>query len=301
MFTLMFLVLILLGIYFSLGIQRNARNDLTINLRPTRIIPFVIAAVIVLTIDLSYTTVDAGYSSVVTKFGKVQRTIDPGLHFIIPFVESAHPISTQTHVVKPDVGASSHDLQQVQTQVTLAYHFDPAYVGYIYTQLADASDNAVENKVINPAIIEAIKATTALYDAQDLIGKRPEVRNGIDKFVSARIAPYHVIAESVSITHFDFSKDYNDAIEAKVTAQQHAEKAQNDLTRIQVEAQQQIAQAKGEAEALRVQKEQITPELLQLRMIEMMKEKWDGHLPENYFGGTAPLPIMDVFKNAGKK
>jgi prohibitin 2 len=267
----------------------------------TSAIPGLLLAFLFFAVFLSYTTVDAGYSAVVTRFGKVNRTFPPGLHFILPFVETAHPISTQTHVVKPDVGASSHDLQQVQTQVTLAYHFDPNYVAYIYTQLADSSDNAVENKVINPAILEAIKATTALYDAQDLIGKRPEVRNGIDSFVSARIGAYHIIAESVSITHFDFSNEYNAAIEAKVTAQQKAEKAQNDLTRIQVEAQQQIAQAKGEAEALRVQKEQITPELLQLRTIEMMREKWNGQLPENYFGGSAPLPMMDVFRNGRKQ
>ena len=85
-----------------------------------------------------------------------------------------------------------------------------------------------------------------------------------------------------------------------MTAQQNADKAKNDLVRISTEAEQKVAQAKGEAEALRVQKEQITPELLELRTIEMMQSRWDGHLPENYYGGSAPLPMVDVFKKVGK-
>jgi D-alanyl-D-alanine dipeptidase len=116
--------------------------------------------------------------------------------------------------------------------------------------------------------------------------------------ISQRLASHYLVTDQVSITDFNFSEDYNKAIEAKVTAQQNAEKALNDLQRIKTEAQQQIEQAKGEAEALKSQKEQITPELLQLRTIEMLKERWDGKLPE-YVGGGA-IPFLDVLKAAQK-
>jgi regulator of protease activity HflC (stomatin/prohibitin superfamily) len=143
-----------------------------------------------------------------------------------------------------------------------------------------------------------VKAETAQYVASDLITMRTKVRDGIEERIKRRIEAEHIIAETVSITDFNFSAEYNSAIEAKVTAEQHAEKAENDLKRIQIEAQQQVAQAKGEAEALKAQKEQITPELLQLRTVEMMREKWDGHLPENYVTTTG-LPMLDVL--SGKK
>jgi regulator of protease activity HflC (stomatin/prohibitin superfamily) len=90
----------------------------------------------------------------------------------------------------------------------------------------------------------------------------------------------------------------------KQVAQQNAEKAANDLKRIQIEAQQKIAAAEGEAQALKSQKEQITPELLQLRTIEMMREKWDGKLPENYVstgGNNGALPMFDVLAGNRKK
>lgn len=259
-------------------------------------VPYYLGSLVFFLLFLSFTTIDTGHIGVVTRFGQVVRTIEPGAHLITPFIERADEVSIKTLVVKPNEGGSSNDLQLVTTQVTLAYHFDPKYIGYIYSNLIDSSDNAVENKVVLPAIIEAVKATTAQYTAQQLITERPKVRDGIEAFVKSRIAEYHIVAETVSITDFAFSKEFNEAIESKVTAQQRAEQASNDLARIKIEADQKVAAAQGEAAALRAQKEQVTPELLQLRTIEMMAKKWDGKLPENYYGGTAPLPMMEVFK-----
>lgn len=250
---------------------------------------------------LSFVTIDAGTRGVVTRFGAVVGDLPPGLHMITPFVEEVHPVSTQTLTVKPSEDAASKDLQMVKTQVTLAYHFDPAYVGYIYQQLSDASENSVENKVIIPAILEAIKACTAKYNAQELIEQRPAVRDGIEAFVMERLRPYHIVAETVSITDFAFSPEFDKSIEAKVKAQQDAEKAENDLNRIKIEAEQKVAQAQAEAKALEVQRQQITPELIQLRTIEMMQQRWDGHLPEVMAGGgQGALPMFDVLKAAKK-
>jgi prohibitin 2 len=299
----LFLILFILSIigtitFFAVDIYQQEENGPGVKWGKTiaHLIPFGLAMVFFFTLYSSVYTVNAGTEGVVTRNGAVNRVVAPGLHFKYPLVESVSPVTTQTLVVKPDEDASSHDLQVVHTQVTLAYHFDPAYVGYIYTQLADSSDNAVERKVVIPAILEAIKASTAKFDAQELISNRTTVRDNIEALVKDRLAPYHVVAETTSITDFHFSKDYEDAIEQKVTAAQNAEKAQNVLNQVKIEAQQKIAAAEGEAQALKAQKEQITPELLALRTIEMMANKWDGALPQNYYGGTAPLPMMEVFK-----
>jgi prohibitin 2 len=187
-------------------------------------------------------------------------------------------------------------LQVVHTEVTLAYHIDPNYATYVLVSLNEDA----ENRVIIPAILEAIKATTAQYDAQDLISRRPVVRDAIEAFVKARLEPYHVIAETTSITDFHFSNDYENAIEAKVTASQLAEKAQNDLARIKIEADQKVAAAEGEAKALEAQKSQITPELIQLRTIEMLRDKWDGRMP-TVVSGNGGVPMLDLLRAAGQK
>ena len=252
------------------------------------------AGLFFLLLDFSYTTIDAGQVGVVKRFGDPVRELAPGIHFVVPIADSVTPVVVQTRVVKPSEEASSRDLQMVNFEVTLAYHVDPSYATYVLVQLNDDA----ENRVIVPAVLEAIKSVTAQYDVQDLISRRPEVRDKIEAFVSARVAPYHVISETTSITNFKFSEQYEQSIEAKVTAQQLAEKAQNDLNRIKIEAEQKVAAAEGEAKALEVQKLQITPELIQLRTVEMMNNKWDGRLPDVIVGGSGALPMMDVLRAA---
>ena len=154
-----------------------------------------------------------------------------------------------------------------------------------------------------PAIQDAIKAQTAQYDAEQLIAQRATVRTGIEQYVRDRLIAHHIDVDAVSITDFNFSEEYNRAIEAKVTAQQNAPKAENDLTRIKIEAEQKVAQAQAEARSTRSPKTANHPELLQLRTIEMMQQHWDGHLPEVYMGGGqggGALPMIDVLKATGR-
>ena len=93
------------------------------------------------------------------------------------------------------------------------------------------------------------------------------------------------------MTNFQFSPSFNEAIEAKTTAEQLKLKAERDLQRIRVEAEQKISQAQAEAESLRLQKQEITPELIKLREIEAQRlaiEKWNGVLP-SVTGGSIPF------------
>jgi regulator of protease activity HflC (stomatin/prohibitin superfamily) len=258
-----------------------------------------VVAAAVLVFWLSFTTVDAGNRGVVLRFGAVTgRILDPGPHLISPFIDTVQPISVQVRVEKLDSEAASHDLQIVHTQVTLAYYQDPCCVADIWSEL---NDDAL-NRVVIPAIQEAIKAQTAQFDAEQLIAQRASVRDGIEQYVRNRLATHRIDVDAVSITDFRFSDEYNRAIEAKVTAQQNALKAENDLNRIKIEAEQKVTQAEAEAKALEVQKQQITPELIELRTIEMMQQHWDGHLPDVYMAGQSggALPMIDVLKAAGK-
>lgn len=303
---LMLLVLLFIGIaaFRSVSITRtpetrdiSAKTDIKIH--PIRPLPFLGLALVTFVLFLSFVTVDAGSVGVVKKFGNPVGQLLPGAHLILPW-EDVSSVAVQTRVVKPNTQSSTHDLQVVTTQVTLQYHVDPDYATFILVNI----NNDAEARIIDPAILEAIKAVTAKYDAQQLISQRTQVRDDIENLVRSRIAPYHLIAENTSITDLEFSKDYNDTIEQKQVAQQNAEKAANDLKRIQIEAQQKIAAAEGEAQALKSQKEQITPELLQLRTIEMMQSKWDGKLPENYVStgsNSGALPMFDVLAGNRKK
>ena len=259
-----------------------------------KIIGVVIVIVVLSIMSGSFGTVGAGERGVLLRFGAVTGTIhDEGLYFKIPFMEEVILMSTQIMKYTAPATSSSQDLQVVTTEVTLNYQLMGDQVGQIYRTLR----RDYEYRVIQPYIQEAVKSTTANYNAEELITQRPAVRNALQQVVSDRLSPLGIDVVQLSITDFQFSVAFQHAIEAKVTAVQQALEAENALSRVEFEAKQEIARARAEAEGLRLQKANITKDLLELRKIEVQGaavEKWNGVMPTVVTSG-GPVPMLDVF------
>jgi prohibitin 2 len=236
-------------------------------------------------------TIDATERGVLLTWGKVSdKAIDPGIHFRIPIVQNVERFNVKTQKYEAEGTAASKDLQTVNTKVAVIYHLRPESVPRIYAELGQHYGESV----IQPTVQEVIKASTSRFSAEQLITNRSTVASNIQDLLYQRLHIYGIVVESTAITDFKFSDSFTQAIEAKVTASQQMLKAETDLKRIQVEAQQKVTQAKAEADALNLQKQAITPELIELRKVEMQTkavEKWDGKLPM-YTGGA--MPFLDV-------
>src|SRR5579863_7383007 len=196
LFFLLFIAGIILAV--TLPVVTFIQTD---KVKLSKSLPGIGVALFFLSLALSFTTIDAGSVGIVKKFGEPVRQLQPGAHFVLPYAETVTPVAVQTRIVKPSEEASSQDLQMVNFEVTFAYHVDPQHATEILTQLNDDA----EARVITPAILEAIKSVTAQYNVQELVSKRPEVRDKIEAFVKTRLTPYHIVAETVSITNFKFS------------------------------------------------------------------------------------------------
>ncbi|MFZ5561933.1 MAG: prohibitin family protein [Pseudomonadota bacterium] len=245
-----------------------------------------------------FVVIGPGERGVVLNFGAVQKEImGEGLHLRIPLMQRVIKMDVKVQKGEGQGDAASKDLQQVTTNVAVNYHLDPARVGETYQTVGNL--DAVEVRIILPAVQESVKAATALYTAEELVSRRQEVRDMIRSLLRERLSKNGVIVDEFSIVNFAFSKEFSNAIEAKTTAEQLKLKALRDLERIRIEADQKISSAKAEAEALRLQKEIVTENLIKLRQIEMQQraiEKWDGHLPQVTGGAT---PFIDL-KPAGR-
>jgi Membrane protease subunits, stomatin/prohibitin homologs len=235
-------------------------------------------------------TVDAGSRAVVLRFSGINRTAGPGLHMKLPLVESVVHVSTRIQKTTAESTASSKDLQVVHTKIAVNYSVAGEDAADIYRQFG----YEWEQKFIDPTINETFKSVTAKFTAEELITKRHEASTLIEADLKTRLKPFGFSVENIAITNFDFSAEFNSAIEAKQTAEQLALKAERDLDRIKTEAEQKVASAQAEAESLRLQKAQITAEMLQLRAIE----KWDGVMPQ-IVGGNGAVPFINV--NTKKK
>lgn len=245
-----------------------------------------------------FVVIGPGERGVVLNFGAVQKEImGEGLHLRIPLMQRVIKMDVKVQKGEGQGDAASKDLQQVTTNVAVNYHLDPTRVGETYQTVGNL--DAVEVRIILPAVQESVKAATALYTAEELVSRRQEVRDMIRSLLRERLSKNGVIVDEFSIVNFAFSKEFSNAIEAKTTAEQLKLKALRDLERIRIEADQKISSAKAEAEALRLQKEIVTENLIKLRQIEMQQraiEKWDGHLPQVTGGAT---PFIDL-KPAGR-
>ena len=235
-------------------------------------------------------TVQSGTRKLVFSAGKLTSVADEGLHFKIPIYQSVKTVPITTLKVAEEGEAASSDLQVVHASISINYHFDPQKLAEIYEQ----THFDVEDRIIKPRIQETLKAVCAKHSAEDLIINRATAKQEIDGILKNDLRRYNIAVEDVQLTQFQFSHEFNRAIEAKQTEAQNALKAKNILERIKIESEQRIAQAKGEAEAIRIQAEAIRSqggaEYVQLKWIE----KWNGQPPRVIAGRGASGFILDL-------
>ena len=247
------------------------------------IVSGVLGIILLMLVSSTVVTVDSGFVGVVTHFGAVQEEILPeGMHFVMPIQTKVEPINVRVQKIEADAKASSKDLQNVTSKVALNYYLDKTQANKIYQELGVN----YKTTIIGPTIQESIKSVTAKYTAEELITKRPLVKSDVFKDIKKRLGENNIIVSDFSIVDFNFSQEFNRAIEAKQIAEQRALTAKNDLARIKTEAEQvkakaigeadaELARAKAQAEAQKMLSKTLTKDILELKTIE----KWDGKTP----------------------
>lgn len=249
----------------------------------------VLGLIVLIALLGTFKTIGAGERGVVLRVGAVNRVMTEGLNWKIPFIESVAVMDVRTQKEEATATAASKDLQTVSTTVALNYHLQPDAV----TRLWQTVGSGYKDRIIDPAIQEAIKASTSKFTAEELVTKRAAVKEDVKLLLTERLAKEFIVVDEFSIINFDFSPEFNASIEKKVTAQQDALAAENKLKQVQFEAEQRISQAKGEAEAIRIQAQAIQSqggaEYVNLKAVE----KWNGTLPTTMLPGGS-LPFLNI-------
>jgi regulator of protease activity HflC (stomatin/prohibitin superfamily) len=274
--------------------------------------PIIIIVVIILATS-AFVIVDSGHVGVIRTLGAVQPDALPeGFHLKKPFMDKIEQIDIRLTKAKSKSQAASKDLQTVETQVTVQYSLSGVIAPLTYQRIGKRE--VVAATVIEPAIQESVKAVTAQYTAEQLVTKRAEVKlqiqKAIENFIHVTLndkdVPTALKIANVAITDFEFSAEFNKAIELKVRAEQEALQAINEKTRrvTQAEAGYQERKLSADGEAYEIEAASKAkadaidreakalkgnPQLIQLRLAE----KWDGTLPRFTGGETIPIINLD--------
>ena len=280
---------------------QNRRPEINVGMAKLVIIGIIALIIIGVLVGAAVQIVDAGNRGVLLHWNAVDLTQPPleeGLHFVTPFQDSVVELEVRTLKYTKSTTSASKDLQTVSTEITVNYHPEPNAVHYLYKEVG----LDYENRIIQPTVEEVVKQVTANYNAEELITKRPLVKADIEAEIAARLADFNIATEIVSITDFQFSILFAQAIESKVEAEQRALQAENDLKRIEVEARQfeaqsigiaeaNIAEARGEAEAINIINQALSNNPYYLEWLKI--QKWDGILPL-VTGGDGATPFIEI-------
>lgn len=245
-------------------------------------------------------TVPVGHRGILLEWNaiKTQTPLGEGLRFVIPVIQRVEVMDIRTQKHQVDCDSASSDLQQIMSLVALNYHIDPSRVVEIYQNIG----KDYQDRIISPAIEEAVKTSTAKYTSEQLITKREEAKMLMKSELEDRLQSYGIVVETVSIVNFDFNDAFDQAIERKVEQEQNTLTAQRRLAEVEFEAKQlttkaqaeadaTLSKAKAEAEAIRIQGEALkdNPDIIELRWIE----RWDGVLPTTNLG-TDVVPLISI-------
>ena len=283
----------------------------------TKIILGVVAVIAVYLFFSAFVTVSSGHVGVVRTLGAVNPDPLPeGFSLKMPFVDSVEEVDIRLRKADDQATAASRDLQVVSTEVAVQYSLIASVVPKTYQKIGRRS--VVEDALIRPAIQESVKAVTAQYTAEQLVTRRAEVKSEIQealrKFIDDTLQQKDAVGalnlDNVAITDFQFSSEFNRAIEMKVKAEQEALQAENEKVRrvTQAEAAAEERKLAADAEAYQIEQESIAraeairreaealrdnPALIELRIAE----KWDGQLPTFTGGNAIPLLNVDSIRN----
>jgi len=244
-----------------LALTRLGRNQSSKGIGSTAIVVLVVAAILsTLGAGLVYVeSTERGVVRTVRAGGVRPDALQPGLHWIIPIVESVetYSISNQNYTmsVAPNEGqiqgddsirARTKDGQEVILDASVIYQVDPTKV----VQLHIVWQNRYEEGIVRPEARGAIRNAVSQYGVEEVVStKRAEMVQLITDELSASLSKNNLFLIDFVLRDIHFSEAYAAAVEQKQIAEQQAQQARLTVEQKKQEAEQARQIAQGQADA----------------------------------------------------
>jgi regulator of protease activity HflC (stomatin/prohibitin superfamily) len=281
---------------------RTSRNQPVKGLS-SLVVVFLLVAILMTTVGAGLVFLQANeYGVVISAFapqGYRTQALGPGLHWIVPFVESVekYSVAQQTYTMASttnegtvqgddSIQARTKDGQQVFIDASVIYKADPTQI----IQLHINWQNRYEEMVVRPVARAAIRNAVSQFGVEELVStKRGELELAIRTEIETKLKANNVIMSDFLMRNIRFSDEYAAAVEQKQVAEQQAQQAKFVVESKKQEAEQarqtaqgqadaaviaskgaaeaRLIQAKAEAEANQLLSQSLTPTLLQYQYI----------------------------------
>lgn len=240
--------------------------------------------------NCGFEVVDPGYRGVKVNLGEVTgEPLAEGLHFYNPFTSDITEVRVKESQYNVHTESFTKDNQAVNVDVTLIWSIDPKFVTALYKEVG-REDQIESVRVVNN-FMGALKDAIGKQDLSMIVQNRDKAADAALKEFRKKAEPLGILGHTVNFSNLTPNKEYQAAVEAKMTAVQHAEKAVNDTRRIEEEAKQTIKTAEAEARSMEI-KSRALSQNKGLIAFEWVK-KWDGRQPQFVMGGGS-IPMLNM-------
>jgi regulator of protease activity HflC (stomatin/prohibitin superfamily) len=295
---LIVLAVIAITVFVGLGMLTKAlekEGEPANKVKKARVlIPLVLIALMIVSFIMGgIKIIDSTEIGVVRTFGNINKEITSGLNIVNPISDTVTTYDLRVHVRTEDFASYTKDAQPLTASIEYQYALDPTYVLQVAKEYG--SYDILESKLGN-VVQEKAKIVFAKYSAMTLLENRSTLSTEVATEVKTLEELYHVTFTSVIVQDIDFSDAFEASVEAKMTAEQDALRAEQEKKTAVIKAEQEkevaainaeaaIEQAKGEAEALEITR-QALENMPDTWIAQQYLEKWDGKLPTIISDGT---------------
>jgi len=225
-------------------------------------------------------TVDAGYVGVKSLFGRVDPVeLESGLHFTKPFgFERVTQMTTRTREVKEPLKVpTSEGLTVEKLDVSVLYHVQKDKADEVYVKLGD--DGQYEENVVRPLVRSVVRDVVSGFKSEDLYNqaKRGEIAAEIHQRLSGEMEERGLVLEDILIRDLQLPKELEDAITAKLKAQQETLRMDFEIEKEKKEAEKRTTQAQGIADAQRIISQSLDQNYLTWNYIENLEKIVSGN------------------------
>lgn len=231
-----------------------------------RVFNKIVAFIVLCTFIVGCATVRQGEVGVKRTFGKyADKPYTEGLKFYNPLTSKIERISVRTENLEVALMIPSKEGLNIRSEVSILYHVESKKAPYILRNIGPY----YEESVILPVFRSAVADVSARFFAKDMhTGERSTIEKEIKDHMDNTLDGKGINIESVLLKSIQLPPSLSKAIEAKLEAEQQAQRMEFILDQAKREADQKRIEAEGIRDAQKIIAEGLSPQILQFKSIE---------------------------------
>lgn len=245
--------------------------------------------------------VPANHVGIPTQFGSIGAPMDSGIKFVAPWTD-VNTFSTRMQEssmlgatdegdkAKDDsIEVRGSDGYLMRVDVTARYFVQPEAASRLFRLVG--SEDGIRERLVRPEVREAVRVAFAAYTAEEgYTSEREAIRALINDDLASRLEKYDLRLDSVAVRNVSPDTTLAKAISDRAAAREKALQANIEQGRLLTEAETRkkvaetdatakIIAANAEAEANDIVAASLTPEVLQAKQIEALRDANTVYLP----------------------